>query len=75
MILEKGNSPVVRNLYTIQLIEADLQLLMRILVNKRNRFKIEEDSRVSKVNYGLRLYYSMENAILEKRLVHDNSVL
>ena len=73
--LKKGKGPVVENLHIIQLIEADLQLLIKILVNKRNRFKIEEDIIVSKVNYRSKLYYSIKNIILEKRLVCDNSIL
>ena len=60
---------MVRNLQTIQLIEADLQLLMRILVDECNKLKIEDNIRVSKVNYGFRPNYSIENTILEKRLV------
>jgi len=38
--IEKGKGPVLGKLRTIQLIEADLQLVMRILVNNRNKNKI-----------------------------------
>ena len=64
-MLEKGKGPVVDKLRIIQLIEADLQLLMRILVNTRNKMSIEADSRVSKCNYGSCADYSIENVILE----------
>ena len=36
--------------------------------------KIEEDSRISKSNFGARKGYLIENAILEKRLLYDNSI-
>ena len=62
-------------LRTIELIEADIQVLMRIIVNQRNEGNIESDPRISKSNYRLRLKYSIEDAILEKRLVYDNSLL
>ena len=62
-------------LRTIQLIEADVQLLMRILINQRNKFKIEKDSRVTKCNYRLRPHYSIEDIILEKKITHNNSLL
>ena len=73
--LKKRKGQVVRNLYVIQLIKADLKLLIRILVNERNRFKIENNIRVSKANCWSRLHYYIENIILEKRLVYDNSIL
>ena len=73
--LEKGKKPTIENLRTIQLIEADLQILMRILVNQRNKCKIEKDLKVAKCNYRLRLQYLVEDAILEKRLVYNNSFL
>ena len=48
---------------------------MRILVNNRNKFKIKTDHRIAKSNYGSRLDYSIDNFILEKRLVLDNSII
>ena len=48
---------------------------MRIGLNIKNRGKIESNNRVSKSNYGSRPNYSIEMAILEKRLSHDNSKL
>ena len=52
VILEKGKGPIIGKLRTIQLIEADLQILMRIFIGGRNDENIEIDSRLSKFNYG-----------------------
>jgi len=73
--IEKGKGPVLGKLRTIQLIEANLQLVMRILVNNRNKYRIERDSRIAKSNYESRPRYSIDNAILEKWLIYDNSIL
>ena len=48
---------------------------MRILVNIRNKFKIETDYWIVKSNYRSRLDYSINDIILEKRLVFDNSMI
>ena len=48
---------------------------MRIVVNTRNKHEIEEDKRILKCNYRSRSNYSIENFILEKRLVCDNSII
>ena len=72
VMIEKGKGPVLGKLRTIQLIEADLQLLMRIFVNDRNKGSIETDERISKSDCGSRPGYSIQDAILEKRLVFDN---
>ena len=45
--IEKGKGPVIRKLRIIQLIEADLQILMRIFINERNSGRIETDPRIS----------------------------
>ena len=74
MILEKGKGPVLGKLRTIQLIEADLQLLMRIYIGGRNNEKIESNARLSKFNYGSRSNYLIETAILEKRLMYDVAI-
>ena len=74
MILEKGKGPVLGKLRTIQLIEADLQLLMRIYVGGRNNANIEDNKRLSKFNYSSRLNYLIETAILEKRLMYDIAI-
>ena len=74
MIIEKGKGPVLGKLHIIQLIEADLQLLIRVYLN-RNQEDIEIDQRISKSNYGLWKNYSIDSAILEKRLIFDASIL
>ena len=48
---------------------------MKILVNHRNKFKIETDPRIAKYNYGLIPHYSIEDTLLEKRLISNNSLL
>ena len=66
IMIEKGKGPVIRKLYIIQLIEVDLQMIMRICVNTRNKYQIEKNIRILKCNYRLRLNYSIKMAILEK---------
>jgi len=51
VILEKGKGPVLGKLHTIQLIEVDFQILMRIFIGNRNKGNIERDSRVLKYNF------------------------
>ena len=63
------------SLRNIQLIEGDIQILISILINQRNKFKIEIDPRIVKSNYGSRPHYSIEDALLEKRLIYNNSIL
>ena len=74
-MIEKGKGLMINKLQIIQLIEGDLQILTRIFINIRNKSRIESDNRISKCNYGLRVNYFIENAILEKQLVYDNSIL
>ena len=50
-------------------------MIIQIGFNIRNRGKIECDDRVLKSNYGFRPNYSIEIAILEIRLLYDNSKL
>ena len=66
VIIEKGARPILGKLCTIQLIEADLQLLIRVFISYRNQGKIENNNRISKCNYGSKCNYSIESAILEK---------
>ena len=73
--MKKEKGPVVENLHIIQLIEADLQFLLKGCVTKRKGFKIGDDVGVWEVNYRSKLYYSIKNIILGKRLVYDNSIL
>ena len=75
IMIEKGKDPMLRKLQTIQLIEANLQLLIRISISNRNQGAIEKDKRVSKCNYGSRRNYNIETAILKKRLIFNNSIL
>ena len=70
-MLEKCKGPTIGKLRTMQLIEADLQLLMRMHIGGRNDKNVENDDRLSKFNYGSRANYSMQTAMLEKRLIHD----
>ena len=44
-MVEKGKDPALENLWTIQLSEADLQLIMNISVSVRNEGNIEVDDR------------------------------
>ena len=44
VILEKGKGPIIGKLRTIQLIEGDLQILMRIFIGGRNDENLELDS-------------------------------
>ena len=72
-MLDKGKGPVLDKLQTIQLIEADLQLLMRIFIGLRNQNRIEQDNRFLKHNYRSRKSYSIDKAIVERRLIYDTS--
>jgi len=47
---------------------------MRIYIGSRNNEKIELDERLSQFNYGSRSNYSIEMAILEKRLMYNVAV-
>ena len=58
-------------LRTIQLIEGDLQLLMRVFIGGRNDKNVENDDRLSTFNYGSQANYSTQTAILENRLMCD----
>ena len=72
VMIEKAKGSVLGKLSTTQLIEADLQLIMRMFVKIRNKGNMETDQRVSKSNHKSRPGYSIEDAILEKILVFDN---
>ena len=49
---EKGKGPVLGKLRTIQLIEADLKLIMILFVNVRNKDSKESDERVLRIIMG-----------------------
>ena len=48
---------------------------MRIFLKYWVKERIEQDPRISKVNYWSRSKYSIENVILEKRIIYDHSAL
>ena len=75
MIIEKGKGPVIGKLRNIQLIEADLQLLIMIFMGAKSEKLIKKEMRLSTANYGSRKNYSVELAILEKRLIYDSYLL
>ena len=49
--------------------------MMRIYLLAKEEKIIKKDERFSKANYGSRKNFSIESAILEKRLILDNSLL
>ena len=71
VILEKRKGSRFDKIRIIQLIEGDLQLIMRILVSQRTSIHAETSPRLSKANYGNRKHYNIQTAILEKSLIHD----
>ena len=62
----KSKRPILGKLRTMQLIEADLQLIMRIFVGGWNDENTEKDKRLSRYNYESWNNYSINIAILEK---------
>ena len=71
VITEKGKGSRLHKLRIIQLIEGDLQLLIRILVTQRTAVNAEKSSRLSTANYGNRKNFNIQTAILEKTLIHN----
>ena len=55
------------------MIEAGLQLVMRMCLGTRINEKAESDVRISMHNYGSRKGCSIENESLEKRLTMDHA--
>ena len=74
-MIEKRKGLVLGKLRTIKFIKTDLRLILRIFVNIRNKSNIDPDERGSKINNGSRPRCSIEDDILEKRLVFDNSIV
>ena len=66
---------MIGKLWITQLIEADLQIVIRICTNNRTKGKIEIDPRILKANYRSRANYLIENTLLEKRIIYDHSSL
>ena len=75
IIIEKEKDQILGKLRSIQLIEVVLQLLMRIFFLKEDKENIENDKRISKVNYRSCKNYSIKSVILEKRIIFNNSLL
>jgi len=74
VMLDKGKGLIIGKLRTIQLIEANLQLLIQISIGMRNSENIEKNNNLSKYNFGSRRNYSIDTALLEKRLIYDASI-
>ena len=74
-MIGKGKGLVLGKLRIITLIEANLQFIMRIFLGDDIEEMIEDDNRFSKANYGSRKNYSIESALLEKRLIFDSIIL
>ena len=74
-MIGKGKGMLLGKLRIIALIEADLQHVVRMHLGDDEEETIENDCRFSKANYGSRRNYSIETALLEKRLIFDNSLL
>lgn len=72
-MLEKGKGLRLGKLRIIKLIETDLQLLFRIIIGLKNNEVIEKNDNMSKFNYGNWKNYSIEDALLEKRLIHESN--
>ena len=65
-MLDKGKGLVLGKLRIIELIEGDLQLIIRMYAGLRNNVNIKKDSRLSNFNFGSRQNYSIESVFLEK---------
>ena len=48
---------------------------MKICMNTRNKGQIEEDPRVVKTNYELRINYLIEIVLLKKRIICNNGII
>ena len=72
-MIEKGKGPILGKLRVIELIEGDLQTIVRTYVELRNDYSIKNDSRLSHFNFDSRKHYSIESALLGKRLIYDTS--
>ena len=70
-MLEKGKGNLLGKLRTIQLIEGDLQLVMRVLISLRNEKHSEMSCCLSAYNFGNRKGKDINTALLEKQLMKD----
>ena len=57
----------------LEMIEVDLQLVMRMCLGARMNEIVGSDKRASKYNYGSRKGHSIEKDSLEKRLMFDHA--
>ena len=73
--LEKGKGPILGKLRNITLIKGDMQIGMRISLGNNGQELIENDERFSKANFGSRKNFAITTALLQKRLVMDNSLI
>ena len=73
-MLEKRLGPRTCELRTINLIEADLQIVMKVCLQVR-RGMLRANERVSECNYGARRWHSIVEPLLEKILNIDNSII
>ena len=64
VIIEKGKGPILGKLRIMQLIDADIQILIRICIGKQNDNSIENNGKFSKYNCSLR-----------KRILHRNCII
>ena len=71
-MIGKGKGHRLKKLRTLEMIEADLQLVMRKHLGIRMNERVETDLRMSKYNCGSRTGCSIENEMLEKRLIMDH---
>ena len=63
--LEKRKGLVLEKLSSVTLIEGDLQISMRTLLNSDKEELIEGDKHLSKANYGLQKNFTMTSALLK----------
>ena len=68
-MLEKGKGPLLGKLRTMQLVEEDFQLLMRVFINEIMVGLIDTDEIISKVYWGSRKGHYADDLILEKILL------
>ena len=64
MMIEKGKVPRLGELWVAWLIKADLQLIMRFILDNRVEATNESDKRTSKYNHGSRKRSSLETMLL-----------
>ena len=72
---ERGKGPTIGKLRYITLIEGNLQIEMRMSLNSDHKELIEKDEWISKANFGSRKNFSITTALLQKKLIFDNSLI